>query len=241
MEGDYPFPRQHLRDKVERDIAPVLGHRFRQVDRRAGLEIWVTAGLDVLSLDVRISSDELRHRGYKQAHLPGSLRPAVAAACVRYARPQDGDTFCDPFCGTGTIGIERALCGVRYSALLVGDRDPRAVDAAATNFGPRHQPRLLARWDARRLPLADESVDIVVTNPPFGGKIATADPGALYAAALAEIVRVLRPDGRLVIIAEDRELLVREAKGQARLSPGGRLRVELQGREATVLRYFRGG
>jgi SAM-dependent methyltransferase len=95
-----------------------------------------------------------------------------------------------------------------------GDTNPvvAAVDAATVNFGPRHQPRLLCRWDARSVPLADATVDVVVTNPPFGGKVPSANARDLYAAALAETARVLRPGGRLVMVAEDRELVLREAK-----------------------------
>jgi tRNA G10 N-methylase Trm11 len=158
---------------------------------------------------------------------------------VRYAKPEDGEVFCDPFCGTGTIGIERALCGVRYGALLLGDREPRAIEAATVNFGPRHQPRLLCRWDARSLPLAEGTVDVVVTNPPFGGKVPTSNARDLYASTLGEAARVLRPGGRLVIVAADRELVLGEANREGRLSNGGMLRVELQGREATVFRFFR--
>jgi predicted RNA methylase len=239
MESTYPYPRQHLRDKAEREIPRALGRKFRLVEENAGLEVWVTAGVRSLSVDVRVSPEEHRHREYKTQHIEGSLRAAPAACLVRYAKPEPGEVFCDPFCGAGTIALERAYYGLPYEGLMIGDLDPAAVDTALVNFGPRHQPRLISVWNAARLPLGDESIDVVVTNLPFGVKAPVADPRTLYHAALSEMARVLRPGGRAVILAEDQELVSEAARASGRLHQGGRARVELQGRWASVERFFR--
>ncbi len=239
MEGSYPYPRQHLRDKVEREIPRLLGHRFRRVDERAGLEVWVTAGTRSLSVDVRISPEEHRHRSYKTEHIEGSLRAASAACLVRYSKPAAGEVFCDPFCGAGTIGLERAHYGLAYSGILMGDIQDAAVATTVANVGPRHQPRLVCQWDGSHLPLSEDSVDAIVTNLPFGAKVAVPDLRALYYAALAEMARVLRSGGRAVLLVEDRELLAAAVKASERLHPGGMVRAELQGRRAWACRYFR--
>jgi predicted RNA methylase len=239
MEGSYPYPRQHLRDKAEREIPRILGGRFRRVEEGAGLELWVTAGARSLSVDVRVSPEEHRHRSYKVEHIQGSLRAAAAACLVRYARPQEDEVFCDPLCGGGTIGLERAHYGLPYAGILMGDIDPIAVATTVANVGPRHQPRLIGRWDAKRLPLGDESVDVVVTNLPFGVKIGVRDLRSLYREALSEIARVLRTNGRAVVLAEDRDLVSEAATAAERLHSGGIARVELQGRWASACRSFR--
>jgi len=239
MEAGYPYPRQHLREKCERELPPLLGRHYNLVEEGAGLELWVTAGARRLTLDVRISPEEHRRRSYKQGHIAGSLRPAAAACCVRFARPAEGEVLCDPFCGAGTIALERASYGLRYAAILAGDLDAQAVAAAAGNFGPRHQPRLIARWDARRLPLPSRSLDVVITNPPFGVKSPTVDTPTLYRDAVAEIARVLRTDGRAIFLAGERDLVTSATKETKAFRPDGLLNVELQGRTATVLRYVR--
>jgi len=239
MEAGYPYPRQHLKEKCERELPPLLGRHYSLVEEGAGLELWVTAGARRLTLDVRVSPEEHRSRAYKQEHVPGSLRPAAAACCVRYARPEEGEVFCDPFCGAGTIALERASYGCMYAAILAGDLDARAVSVSTVNFGPRHQPRLVARWDARQLPLPARSVDVVVTNPPFGVKSPAADPAQLYTEAAAEIARVLKRGGRAVFIAADRDLVSSATKETKAYRPDGLLNVELQGRAATVTRYVR--
>lgn len=239
MDGWYPYPRQALRDRIEKDVPGLLGQRFRLAQDGAGLELWVTAGERSLTLDVRISPEEHRHRSYKQEHLAGSLRPAVAACLVRHSSPSGSDVMCDPFCGAGTIALERAHYGLPYRAILAGDCSEQACAATAANFGPRHQPRLICRWDVRRLPLASGVADVAVTNLPFGGKSAARDLGDLYAAALREISRILQPGGRAVLLAEQAGLLGAAAGGVPKLRPTGTLRVEVQGRPAVVGSYRR--
>ena len=48
-------------------------------------------------------------RGYRPGHVAAPLRETLAAALVGFARYRGRDTFCDPFCGSGTIAIEAAL------------------------------------------------------------------------------------------------------------------------------------
>jgi len=238
--GD-PYPRQHLRDKVEREIVGMLGRRFTCVREKAGLEIWITAGPRALSLVVGVSPESHRHRSYKRQHIEGSLRPAAAAGLVRYAKPQEGELCVDPFCGAGTIALERAHYGLAYEGILAGDADATAAAMTAANFGRKHEPRRIVRWDARRLPLADESADVVVTNPPFGVKSKVQDLAGLYEASVREIERVLRPGGRAVLVVGDVDPMRRAVEATPRLTPGGIVNVRLQGRAATVLRYYRAG
>ena len=71
---------------------------------------------------------------------------------------------------------------------------------AAVNLR-RLGPALLARWDARRLPLPPASADRILCNPPFGKQLAAEeDLGELYAGLVAEADRVLRPGGRAVFL-----------------------------------------
>ncbi len=108
-----------------------------------------------------------------------------------------------------------------------------------TNFGPRHQPRLIARWDARRLPLESASVDTVVTNLPFGVKTDSDELPLLYTGVLAEVARVLRPGGRAVILSADRDLVMDGAAETKILHPQGLIHVTLQGRPAVANRFIR--
>jgi tRNA G10 N-methylase Trm11 len=74
---------------------------------------------------------------------------------------------------------------------------------------------ILARWDARQLPLADRSVHRIVANPPFGKQLG--DPatlGSFYANLLAEADRVLKPGGRAVLLASEAKPLSDAARAR---------------------------
>jgi site-specific DNA-methyltransferase (adenine-specific) len=65
---------------------------------------------------------------------------------------------------------------------------------------------LLGEADARALPLADDTVDLIVTSPPYGldiaydgGDVAAEAWPSFMAAWLAEALRVTKPSGRLAL------------------------------------------
>jgi tRNA (guanine6-N2)-methyltransferase len=163
------------------------------------------------------------------------LRPTVAAALVWLTRLRDADVFLDPMCGSGTILLERAVAG-RYQQLVGGDSDPAAVAAALANFGPRHQPRRIERWDARALPLADDSVTAIACNLPWGRQVGEkAAMPALYAAVLPEWARVLASGGRMVLLTSEWDVLKTELRARPELELEQTVaNVEILGRRADI-------
>src|SRR5262249_49881921 len=135
------------------------------------------------------------------------LRPTVAAAMVRLAGVKPRHVVLDPMCGAGTILAEvfAVVHGpeARYLRVLGGDLDPKAVRAAGNNLR-RLGAAGLSPWDARGLALADQSVDRIISNPPFGKQLShLQEIGPLYRDMLAAYDRVLRPDGKAVLLVAD--------------------------------------
>jgi 23S rRNA G2445 N2-methylase RlmL len=179
----------------------------------------------------------MRHREYKQAHLPASLRPSVAAALVRLAGAGPGMTVLDPLCGAGTILAEQAELarkrGAGRVAIWGGDFDRESARAAAINLR-RLSPELLAQWDARSLPLPDRCVERIVSNPPFGRQLGEPSQIApLYRRLAAEMDRVLKPDGRAVLIVSDPEPLL-DAVGRVGWQGQKQLRARILGLSAFI-------
>lgn len=196
----------HRRSQMQNALERALRHRFpkwRLVPDNANLEFWLQHTGGHARLGLRLTDRTTRHRTYKSANRPGSLRPTIARALALLTRPEDHDIFLDPMCGAGTIAIERALAG-RYALIQGGDIDERAVADALENFGNRHKPREIFHWDARCLPLPDRSVNKIATNPPWGRQIGSrSELHAVYGSALAEIDRVLRPNGLVAILTSE--------------------------------------
>lgn len=203
--GKHGFRRQEARDAVLAGVQTRWG-RWKQVPDDAHLEVWLSVIHEWALLALRLSDRSMRHRDYKEEHLPASLRPTLAAAMVQLAKPRPGDLFCDPMCGAGTILAERALAGP-YRALIGGDLDPLAVQAARTNLY-RVDDCTVYGWDARRLPLRAASLDAVACNLPFGVKIGSHEENpALYDRVFAQLVRALKPGGRAVLLSGEKELM----------------------------------
>jgi 23S rRNA G2445 N2-methylase RlmL len=213
MNGSYDFRRVDAGEAVTSALRRRIPRGMYLVDDDADLEFWLWLGGGVALVGVRLSDATMRHRHYKREHLPASLRPTVAAAMGWLARPTPQDVVLDPFCGAGTLLIERALL-TEYNELLGGDIREEAVAMARRNARNASIDAHIRIWDARSLPLDQASVTRILTNLPFGKQIGSREQNkSLYAAVLREFGRILSSDGILVsLTSEDRlwDTLLRE-------------------------------
>jgi len=208
MTGKLGFRRQEARDAVLGGVQERWGRRWKAVADDAHIELWVPIINQWALIAIRLSDRTMRHRTYKEAHRPASLRPTLAAAMVFLSDPAPKDRFCDPMCGAGTILAERARHG-SSDMLLGGDMDGEALHAAAANLSGTVGCTLY-EWDAARLPLQANSLDVVVSNLPFGEKIGSHEQNqVLYDRFFKQLLRVLCPGGRAVLLTAEKELMRR--------------------------------
>jgi tRNA (guanine6-N2)-methyltransferase len=175
--------------------------------------------------------------------VPASLRPTLASAMIRLAKIQPGNTVVDPMCGAGTILAE----GISWSrklnipdlTFLGGDLDRSAVRKAAMNLSRLGAPAI-KEWNAIHLPLEKESVDRIVSNPPFGKQLSKpADVGRLYAKMLVEYDRILKADGLVVLLVSEFGLL-KEATKPIGWKLQRQLRVRVLGQPAVISVWRKG-
>jgi 23S rRNA G2445 N2-methylase RlmL len=237
MSGEHGYRRVDAGKALARGMEGKLPASWRSVAENASVEVWLTIHGATAVCGLRLSDRTMRHRTWKREHQPASLRPTLAAALVRLAGAQRGQVVLDPMCGAGTILAEQLAIGVRSyggnPAVWGGDRDATALRAAIVNLRPLGEA-LLARWDATRLPLADQCVDRIVSNPPFGKQLGRPqDIGPLYRHMLREYDRVLRPGGRAVLLVGELGLLQQAARPVA-WQLERQLRVRVLGQDAAV-------
>lgn len=157
-------------------------------------------GADCL-VSVQITPAEFKYRGSSYAFMPGGIRPTIAAALIRLSDPQPEDVFYDPFCGSGTIPRERARCRARR--IMASDLEPEAVESAKNNIPDTVK---VFCCDAAKMKAADNSIDVIVSNIPWGKQIAVEDIFGLYTAFLEEADRVLTERGRMILLTDREEI-----------------------------------
>jgi predicted RNA methylase len=184
----------------------------------ARLPKWKTAEKDGLGLWVDVSEKEAifsvrlkSRRSEKRREFPGAIPASVANAMIYLTYPWGGEIFCDPFCGSGTIALER-MKFPRAGRILCGDIDSAAADISLVNLGKSGV--LPVRMNATQLALPAESVDVIVTNPPWGEQHDSGftDIWFLHEHFAAEAGRVLRPKGRLAVITSEKDVFDRALK-----------------------------
>jgi 23S rRNA G2445 N2-methylase RlmL len=196
-------------------LARCPGWTLTDRDEDADLNLRVFIDHHQSLLGLRIGRDPLHRRPYKQHHLPGSLKPPVAAALIRLAGDAAPDArLLDPFCGSGTLLIEAALSGMQS---VGGDASGEAVRHAQANVHEAHVPVHVCQWDARALPLPARCVDRVVSNLPWGRQIVVDSAlRDLYARSFESLRRVCH--GSLVLLTTAADLLPEPADLQFEIS-----------------------
>ena len=201
--------RNYSTDEIKQRVATAISAQHPWVyeadDADADFNLRIFMEHATAYVGVRLGNTPLHRRGYKHAHVRGSLKPPVAFALLALADVAPGELLLDPCCGAGTVLIEGVHSGAHA---LGGDLSTHALTAAQANAQAACAAVSLRRWDAGRLPLASHSVDIIVSNPPWGRAVDVGvDVAAFYRRLCAELRRVLRPGGRIALLTSVPDLV----------------------------------
>ena len=214
---------------------PPVDLRHPKVIARADLDE------EKLFLGVDTTGDRALHRrGWRRYVHPANLNPTIAQALIMASGWRERETLLDPMCGGGTIPIEAGLramnvphsrwrrfafedlpafSGLRVDvktrnmdlSLFGSDLFEKHVRGARMNAESAGVDAHFFRHDARRIHELPFAPDVIVTNPPYGLRIA--NPRVvlrLYdefarSASLAGVGRIVALSARWAELAESLE------------------------------------
>lgn len=203
--GRRNYTADEIKLAIAQSIETITGWHYTEDDRQGDINLRIFIEHENALVGMRLANTPLYKRTYKQEHIPGSLKPSVAAALLFLAQAKPNQTLLDPCCGGGTILIEAASNGLHA---LGGDQDDSALAAATHNIQAADVPVELQQWDARALPHPTNTIDRIVSNLPWGRQVEVDDTlASFYHATCQEIERVIIPDGRIVLLTNRPELV----------------------------------
>ena len=82
-----------------------------------------------------------------------------------------GDIVLDPMCGCGTISEIVSFC-FKDVLSIAGDINDVAIQKTCFNFNHTKAPRTETfKWSAKSLPFRADSIDVILTDMPFGKRM----------------------------------------------------------------------
>ncbi|RMX65911.1 hypothetical protein DD238_004935 [Peronospora effusa] len=136
-----------------------------------------------------------------------TLRPSTAYLMLQLAKHKYGDVVLDSMCGIGTLPICAADFTNDGVYALGGELDELPSGKAGRNTQTRVRFVDIVRWDSARLPLRNHSIDRIMIDMPFGVRCGNQrQNNKMYPKIFKELLRVLRPDGRAVLLVMSKKL-----------------------------------
>lgn len=240
-EGDEPYYfRLEVRGGVEEKdrggfiqktasrLEALTGHGLINAPDGYEAELRLTANKDgSLYPSMKLFTLPMRRFSYRKEAVAASIHPANAALLMELARPwlKKGAQVLDPFCGVGTMLIERDMlvpAGDMYGTDIFGEAVAKArVNTAAAGRAVNYINRDF--FDFTHKYLFDE----IVSNMPMRGRRTKEEQDHFYEAFFERCPKLLRPGAVLILYSNEGGFV----KKQLRLRGEYRMREEFCMRE----------
>ena len=230
--GDHRFQSPDLEAKLGGSLVRAYGTRVRL--KKPQTRVRVDVRDDKATLALQLTEDPLSHRYYPRPYQQRTaLKANVAFAALHALRaflPCPPRRLLDLFAGSGTILLEAAT--LFPEAELFGvDKKPLAANGCRDNLAAFGMAERASVWCSLATRVCEflepNSIDAVVTNPPYGVRLGRGlDFSAVYGELFGVLRHVLRPNGVGVV------LVVREPEFQRAAVAAG-FKVELVSRVQT--------
>lgn len=140
---------------------------------------------------------------------PAGINKVVANCIASFVLPESGRVL-DPCCGGGTLLIETS--NQHPGCQLMGiDKEYNYIQQARRNGKLLNKNISFQKGDGTYTKLGNESVDFILTNPPFGNRIKLGK-NRFYEKLIRESKRVLQRKGKLIIYTTQKKQILQEAQ-----------------------------
>ena len=183
---------------------------------------------------IRQTPRPLSARQWRVADMPGALNACIAAAIIRLADLKQG-VLCNITAGSGTILIEALLAFPDCTAIGL-EIDPCALQLCRQNLAAAQCTPTLLHADARRVPLPAQSLDVIISDLPWGERVGDRQQQPdLYSAILNESSRLLKPGGQALFLTQHTEAFNYAMKGLKEFKLLNQFRIEQSGFWPTLI------
>lgn len=164
----------------------------------------------------------------------GELRPKIAELLVMASKPQAEDVFLDPFAGCGSIPAARIRLDT-FQTIIGVEKKGQLVEELKRRF-KKEKNVSIHQGDALKMNfIEDGSITTIVTDPPWGiFEELNVDIAQFYTNMLEEFTRILKNDGKAVILTGQPEALHVSLEGISSLQLQKTYTTLVNGKKATV-------
>jgi len=227
-----------LRNRVETKISkdyPLQSDRLNP-----DIEFWVVARSEgIVLIGLRIT----RNRSNDKFLLKGELRPELSGLLCWLSEPSEKDVFLDPFCGYGSIPIERSVLS-GYKEIIAADIDSKKLlilNKKIEDIGNRNNFSLRNVDFFTNIKLKESSIDKIVTDPPWGDfEELQEEPKNFYSRFITRSLFYLKTNGILVFITSrksETEFILEELESKITLML--KLDILISGKKAGVYKVVK--
>ena len=228
--SDYKKERSEFVKNLSREIDELSGGNLKNSPSSYEIEIRIVEKHDLCDVFLKLYTLKDDRFDYREKDVPAALNPVTAAivmkSITRWLRPSA--KVIDPFCGSGTMLIERAKLKP-FKSLTGIDIFSSAITAATTNCKLANVEADLIVSDILEF-LRLDPFDEMISNMPFESKSgASGFNTKLYSEFVNKIPSLIKPGGMVFLYTVEKKLLKQSLEDNKHLKLIDTIKIESGG------------
>lgn len=130
----------------------------------------------------------------------GELRPEFAYLMCMLGKPTKNTIVMDAFAGYGSIP-KQLQKNFKFKKMYISDLNPRLVNKLSRDFEKKPAIDVSLRDAKNLVGIANDSIDVIITDPPWGYYEQIDDIEQFYIDMLEEFNRVMKSDAKLILLS----------------------------------------